>query len=251
MGGEREREHRRIHNPDVRKPIDLEVRVDHAARVERQHRARRRRMVLSPDRRRKPRVPVVVALHARAGRRLLPDRAAQRGGLADLARELQALAEDDDVGGVREVLRVDRGRGEGVARGDVEPALREGVLERGLDGDGARAGEGEEDLDLADRAREEGVDGGVVDELVALLDCGVGAGAEVGEGGRVVGSNFLLELGREVAEEVGDVHVCGSGVDEGHEGGGVAVRIFGVKSTRSVDVGLEGDFGALQHNDYQ
>ena len=169
----------RVGDADVREAVHLEVRVDDAALLAGEHRARARRVVLGPDVLLQPRVPVRVGLHVRTGNGLVADRGAQRLRSGDLARELEAFAEDDGVGKVREVLGVDGRRREGVVRGDVDTAGREWVLERGLDGDAARGVEREEDLDLSDGAEEERVGVRLVDRLITLLDLGGVAGDEV------------------------------------------------------------------------
>lgn len=87
MGGELDQEDGRIGGTDVGEAVDLEVRVDDAALRLQEHRARARRMVLGADRVREPLVPVVVRLHGAVGGDLVADCPAERGRVADLARE--------------------------------------------------------------------------------------------------------------------------------------------------------------------
>ena len=87
--------------------------------------------------------------------------------------------------------------------------------------------ETEQELNLSDgRVHERR--GGVVDGLVALDDLGVLARDERGGGGLECAGDVGLEGGVVGAEEVRDVGVGGCGVDEGEEGGGLAVWLKGV-----------------------
>ena len=178
MCGDRDGEDGCVDDTHVTEAVNLEVCVDDAALLAREHRARRAGMVLRPGVLLHPRLPLLVALHVRARLDLVANERLERVRRGDLAHELQALAEDDGVGGVREVLRVNNGIRERVCGGDVESAVGEGVLDAGLDGDDVRvvgpsAGELEEDLDLADFAWEDCVERGLVNRFVAPLD-GVG-----------------------------------------------------------------------------
>ena len=194
---ERDGEHRGICDADVGQTVDLQVLIDDTALFKRQHGARARRVILGSNVLGEPGVPVLVRLDTRSRHDLVANDSAERSSGTDLARKLQALAEDDSVSSVREVLGINRGLGERIARGDVDPALGEGVLERRLNGDNVRgaaaAGEREKDLDLADGAREERVQRGVVDRLVALDDSGIRARHKAG---RELTRNLVPEVGR-------------------------------------------------------
>lgn len=130
MCGELDGEHGKVDDTDVCETVHREVRAEDAARRLREHRARERRE-LGADRAREPFVPAVVGLHRTARGDLVADGRAERGRVADLACDLQTLAEDDGVGVASEALRVDDGQGEGVVEQDVDVALREGALGRG------------------------------------------------------------------------------------------------------------------------
>ena len=233
MSREVEREDRCIRNTDVRKTVHLQILIHNTALFTRQHCTRARWVEFGADLARKPRVPLVVRLHTRARADLRACRRVERRRAANRARELQALTQDRDVSLVREVLRVDRRGVEGVVGGEVDPALGERVLERGLDGDRARAVECEEELDLRDARVEEGVQGGVVDRTVPCDDRRVGARAEGRLGGRELACDLLLERGGGGcrAKEGCQIDVGNSGVDGGKKGGvgRVAVRVIVVQ----------------------
>jgi hypothetical protein len=82
-----------------------------------------------------PSIPLGIRLDRVSRRDLLHNRPVQRLRRSELARELEAFSDHEDVCVMREVSRVDHGRVERICAINVELAVREWMLERGLDGD--------------------------------------------------------------------------------------------------------------------
>lgn len=80
-------------------------------------------MIFCADVLREPSVDIVVRACRRSGCRLAGKVVAQRCCVTDRTSELEASAKQLDVGGVRQVLRVDDGVNEGVRGVDIETSL--------------------------------------------------------------------------------------------------------------------------------
>lgn len=192
-------------------------------------------MIFCADVLREPSVDIVVRACRRSGCRLAGKVVAQRCCVTDRTSELEASAKQLDVGGVRQVLRVDDGVNEGVRGVDIETSLTiewsenespsnmqrnapERPLQSDLDPNSRIAGSRtEQDLNVAQLGHQKRLTG-VVNRLVARDDCAICAGNK-GRSGRAEsrGDGVRKGLGFVRPKELSDIDVGCSGVDVRHE----------------------------------
>ena len=91
------REHRRVGNAHISQTIYAQVCVDNATLGEREHGARRRRVVLRSDCLRYPIVPGVVGVDICSGKQLSDQSTRKRLGLRDLSCKLRPRSEQNAI----------------------------------------------------------------------------------------------------------------------------------------------------------
>ena len=184
MGSEREREDRSVDDTDISQSVDLEFCVDDTALVHRQHGQGAPGMEFRFDSIEKERLNSLIGGDVGSGQDFLDKDFAEGEGLSNSPDQLDTLAHRHKISKVGQVLWVDDGTVERIARVDVNATLTEWMLEGDLDGEsllfGGRSTSGpQQDFKVSDTTQQELLRSSSVDALVAVDDALVLAGAQV------------------------------------------------------------------------
>jgi hypothetical protein len=240
----------RIRDPQVVCLVNLQVGSDDTAHLQGQHGAGRRRVVLCLYLPCQPLVPLSVGLNGRSREDFFGHERLEGFSVPDLPCQLETLSNEEDVGGVSEVVWIDDGVFPWVRRVQVDLTGRQGMLQSGLNGDRivtalSGPGQSQQELDMTDLGQDEVVRVGLVNGGIACLNGRITGRTDVLDGpGQVLGD--LVPISRRVVpEEVGDVGISDGRVDKRQETlapiGQGHVDPFGSGGGGG---GLEDDFGS-------
>lgn len=227
MGSELERENRGIDNPNVLQAVYPQLGIDDTSLTTGQHCEGIRRMELRDDTVGDEVINRVIGGDGRTRSDLLTENILQGGGGCDLPSKLEALPHQHYIGRMGQVLRIKGRVVKGIVGGDVQPSLTVWVLEGDLDRErllvaAPNVSKGkEQQLDLSDGTIQEPLSVDVVKNLVAVDNCRILAGTDVGHRGVEASKDVLLEgcgvIG--AAHEGREVRIVSSRGDVGEEWG--------------------------------
>ena len=224
MGSGRDREDRSINDTDISQSVHLEFRVNDAPLVPWQHSQTISWMEFRFDRVEEECLDSLISGDVGSGRNFVSKDLAKREGLSNLPDQLDTFAQRHEISEMGEILRVDDGVVERIARVDVCAALTKWMLKGYLDGESLFFGGGstcgpQQNFEVSDTTQQKSLRSSPVDCLIAVYDALVLARTQV-IGRSIDGSeDLVLEvIGRfRIPERRREVDISDSRVHIGKE----------------------------------